>query len=291
MKIERFILLLVLSCLILAGLIALGPCTPCHSRGGDPDNDGICSYDDNCPYVRNNVQTDSDKDGAGDACDNCQGLVNPSQTDTDKDGIGDLCDDDNDNDNVPDKSDNCMFISNKDQLDSDKDGIGDACDYYKEGSPNQEEVGNEIGDVAENFTFPVYNIEGKEQISLYDYYGFVILLSIETGWCKFCDNETIYLEEEIYQKYKGEGLIVLQAIFEDYHYQEVTKEFVENWAMLYQVTYPIMPDFEKILFTRYTIENAVPLNVIIDRDMRIVDIIEGYSPSELDEITSQLMNE
>jgi hypothetical protein len=42
---------------------------PCAFLGGDEDNDGICTDDDNCPAVSNANQEDVDIDGVGDFCD------------------------------------------------------------------------------------------------------------------------------------------------------------------------------------------------------------------------------
>lgn len=54
----------------------------------DPDADGVCDVDDNCPVDANADQSDLDVDGIGDACDLCQG--DNSTGDTDGDGV---CDD------------------------------------------------------------------------------------------------------------------------------------------------------------------------------------------------------
>jgi CTP:molybdopterin cytidylyltransferase MocA len=59
------------------------PCTldSCNASSGcqyvlnDPDGDGICSLDDNCPAVANPGQADGDADGTGDACDSNAVLV------------------------------------------------------------------------------------------------------------------------------------------------------------------------------------------------------------------------
>ncbi|MCB9700377.1 MAG: DUF4114 domain-containing protein [Myxococcales bacterium] len=67
------------------------PCMP-FIDGTDPDDDGICEPDDNCPDDKNLSQMDADMDGFGDVCDNCPDLANPDQIDEDKDGIGDACD-------------------------------------------------------------------------------------------------------------------------------------------------------------------------------------------------------
>jgi hypothetical protein len=80
--------------------------------GGDPDFDGICSLDDDCPAVSDPSQTDTDGDGLGDPCDAC-----PLDAQNDVDGDG-LCA------NV----DNCPTVANANQSNIDGDGLGDACD-------------------------------------------------------------------------------------------------------------------------------------------------------------------
>lgn len=247
----------------------------------DTDGDGLCDYEDNCAKIANPSQKDTDGDGAGDACDNCEGVLNGSQVDTDNDGLGDLCDDDNDGDNVLDKNDNCIFTSNLDQKDSNNNGIGDICDFYKEGAPDQSNVGIEIGSTANNFTYPVYNIEGKEKVSLYDYYGYVILLNILTAWCPFCEKETVFLTEELFNNPNYPGLMIIQVIFEDYFMKPATKEFIENWVRLFGgIQFPVLPDPEVEQFMLYEV-TGVPLTVVIDQDMVIREKISGFSEEAL----------
>jgi hypothetical protein len=78
-----------------AGYFTVGICAD-----GDPDKDGICSEDDNCPDDFNPLGgdiceaggPDSDGDGVPDAEDNCDSQPNPGQEDEDGNGIGDICD-------------------------------------------------------------------------------------------------------------------------------------------------------------------------------------------------------
>jgi len=51
-----------------------GVCT--EGGSGDPDGDGICSADDNCPAIANPTQADLDGDSLGDACDANDAAIN-----------------------------------------------------------------------------------------------------------------------------------------------------------------------------------------------------------------------
>ena len=92
--------------------------------GINADEDTLRNFDDNCPLVANNSQTDTDTDLVGDACDNCPTSSNSSQLDTDTDGSGDACDTDDDNDGLSDSLEQTAG-SNPLLIDTDGDGLTD----------------------------------------------------------------------------------------------------------------------------------------------------------------------
>ena len=130
----------------------------------DPDGDGLCAEQDNCPAIANPDQSDVDMDGQGDVCDvctfdadndadadgfcanvdNCPAITNPGQEDADMDLVGDVCDvcvfdpfDDEDADGLCADADNCPAAS--DQSDTDFDGLGDVCDLCLGDNDNGDE--------------------------------------------------------------------------------------------------------------------------------------------------------
>lgn len=103
----------------------------------DPDDDGICNQDDNCPNDSNADQADVDSDGVGDDCDNCESISNADQSDVDNDTVGDLCD-------------NCVAKSNQGQEDADTDNMGDVCDYCPTDPQNACDPGDIDDDGVQN---------------------------------------------------------------------------------------------------------------------------------------------
>jgi hypothetical protein len=133
----------------------------------DPDNDGILTPFDNCPYLGNPDQADGDSDGRGDVCDNCPLAPNADQADADHDGAGDVCDQcpgfndylDSDGDGLPDGCDNCPYAPNDGQEDRDGDGAGDICDNCPDDA-NPDQVnsdGDALGDLCDPCPLDPYN--------------------------------------------------------------------------------------------------------------------------------------
>ncbi|MCA9490213.1 MAG: thrombospondin type 3 repeat-containing protein [Myxococcales bacterium] len=121
----------------------------------DPDQDGIDSSSDNCPFDPNPGQADDDLDGVGNACDNCRLDPNPDQEDVDGNGIGDACDcgsADTDGDGFNDGCDTCPTVPDPLQRDDDGDGAGDACDVCRGlFDPAQlDDDGDGLGDACDN---------------------------------------------------------------------------------------------------------------------------------------------
>ena len=126
-----------------------------------------------------------------------------------------------------------------------------------------------VGDKAPDFTITA--IDGKEY-SLSALKGKVVMLQFTASWCRVCREEMPFIERDIWQKHKDNPDFVLLALDRDEPAERVV-QFVENIG----ITYPIAPDVDSSVFTKYAnAEAGVTRNGLIDRNGKIVYLTRLY---------------
>ena len=159
----------------------------------------------------------------------------------------------------------------------------DQFDYYWDVCLNMDEQGRDIGDRMADF---VLQNQNGEYVHLYDYVGHVVLINVSAGWCGPCREEAGALEDDIYQVYKDDRVMVLSLLFENYSGGQPTEAFLANWASRFGVTFQILGDTSWRVGSKYVIVNddntvSIPQNIVIGRDMTIDKKVIGYSESTL----------
>ncbi len=143
--------------------------------------------------------------------------------------------------------------------------------------------GTKFGDIVENFTLK--DCDGND-VSLKDYFGNVkaVMINQAAGWCSPCRSEAGHLEE-IYQKFKDDGFILIQAIFEDNFGNPAGADDCRAWRDEYGLTFPVLVDANNY-FGKYhpgwPTSMATPLNMLLDKNMRIQLVVEGYTPQSIE---------
>lgn len=99
--------------------------------------------------------------------------------------------------------------------------------------------------------------------------GNVVLVNFWASWCEPCRQEIPQLQQ-LYERYSDDGLVVVGISDED---PSKTRQFLEEHG----IGYPSLHDDAGNVTQRYQI-GAIPTSLIIGRDGKLLQRMEGYTP-------------
>lgn len=144
--------------------------------------------------------------------------------------------------------------------------------------------GPRVGDTAPNFT--EIDVFGNS-FTLESFNGRVIMLNFSTMWCGPCRAETPELLE-IYNTYKERGFEIVQCIYQDEDSNPSDQSDLNRWLDEFQVTYTLIGDPDRSSVETYDF-NAIPFNVIIDRNFVIQYMRSGFDRYTVEQKIEELL--
>lgn len=129
--------------------------------------------------------------------------------------------------------------------------------------------GIQEGDLAINFTLPVFGEEGTKSLS--DFQGNFVVLNMWASWCPPCREEMPYLIE-FYENYKHDNI---QVVGLNMTTQERNGEVISQFIDEFQIPFLTMMDERGEVGIGYQIM-AIPMTFILDPDGRIIKRHQGY---------------
>jgi peroxiredoxin len=125
--------------------------------------------------------------------------------------------------------------------------------------------GNEAPD------FVLTDMEGNRH-TLSNYRGQGVLLNFWGTWCKPCEYEMPYMENQ-YKDYKSEGVQILAVNVGEPKYS------VENFANRHNLSFPILIDNGEQVQTAYGVD-PLPVTFLIDKNGVLIDTLTGSMSEE-----------
>jgi peroxiredoxin len=140
-----------------------------------------------------------------------------------------------------------------------------------------------VGDAAPDFTIME---AGGKSYKLSDLRGKVVMLQFTASWCSVCRKEMPFIEDEIWNPGKKQGLLVIGI---DRDEPEAT---VKKFAADMKITYPLALDPGAEIFGLFAEKEAgVTRNVIIDRNGRIIFLTRLFEREEFDKMKAVIFAE
>jgi len=141
--------------------------------------------------------------------------------------------------------------------------------------------GDEYTFVEKGQTVPEFSFEtlDGEKYNINDLKGKVVLINFWATWCPPCQKEMPHLESEIWKVFKDKDFMMVAIA------REQTKEVLVEYNKKKQFSFPLAPDVDRSIFSKFAKQN-IPRNFVIDKSGKIIYLSIGFNEDEFAEMIS-----
>lgn len=270
-------------------------------ENADTDGDGFSDGAEVWDYGTSPVSADTDEDGLTDRDEVLDVGSDPLLVDTDDDGLSD----------GEEVASGSSPLNNEDDEDDDNDGWLDTeeaeagtdpldrfdwpfgTDRWPDFSALAEADGVEgsswrIGEVIPDFTMID---QFGNNVSLYQFYGYTIVLDFSASWCGPCQDAAPGMQE-LWEKYRSEGVMIITILEENVYGNITSTDNLAEWADAFGLELPVLggqtaADMFQAGCDAGVLTGSIPDYLLIDADLRLdtaFDNVEAYIEPRLQEL-------
>jgi thiol-disulfide isomerase/thioredoxin len=119
-----------------------------------------------------------------------------------------------------------------------------------------------------------------DDVSLWQFYGNVVVLDISTMWCAPCQELAQHTEETV-QDYAGEEFVYVTVLQEDPEGDPPGVDDLVEWAELFGITAPVLDDGTKQATGTAVFQGQYPAVLVIDRQLRVAERVNPIEDAEV----------
>ena len=123
-----------------------------------------------------------------------------------------------------------------------------------------------------------------DMVSLWQFYGQVILLDISAEWCAPCQ-ELATEVDHTWKDYEDQGFVYLTILTEDQNSEIPSVEVLEKWAEDFAITAPVLSDTEGYR-NQLVPTGAYPRLMLINRNMEVS--VDNVTPANDENIRAKI---
>ena len=137
------------------------------------------------------------------------------------------------------------------------------------------DYGGEEGSLMADFTAKNQN---GQNISLYNYFGKMVLINFSADWCSPCRSEASVLND-LFKAYKDRGFIIITLLISGDN---------SAWTHEYKLEFPLLDDRLELIYQFYK-TGYVPLNLVIGRNGNILYKRDGFNRQQIEELLKKFL--
>jgi len=141
------------------------------------------------------------------------------------------------------------------------------------------EEGFHEGEVLPDFLLPD---QFGDSVSVWQFYGNVLVVDISTMWCGPCQ-ELAQEAEATSQDYAPEGFTYLTVLPEDVEGQPPDQADLNTWVDAFDLTSPVVSDADKSYTAPAVPNGQYPVVLVVDREMRVATVVSPPTDQALRE--------